>query len=114
MAKSFVPSNKVSSSSRVCSDGINGVLNRISFRELAMNAIAILFSKTFDSVSCKMNSLPIPPTPRIPSVNAMPEEEEQLEGPRNLEADDGGVDGAIFYYERQNNRESFSLLERKI
>tara|TARA_X000001036_G_scaffold338456_1_gene317497 strand:+ start:2519 stop:2653 length:135 start_codon:yes stop_codon:yes gene_type:complete len=44
----------------------------------------------------------------------MPEEEEQLEGPRNLEADDGGVDGAIFYYERQNNRESFSLLERKI
>jgi hypothetical protein len=78
---------------------------------LAMNAIAILFSKTFDSVSCKMNSLPIPPTPRIPSVNAMPEEEEeQLEGPRNLEADDGGVDGAIFYYgERQKNRESFSL-----
>ena len=42
MAKSFVPSNKVSSSSRVCSDGINGVLNRISFRELAMNADYVL------------------------------------------------------------------------
>ena len=96
MAKSFVPSNKVSSSSRVCSDGINGVLNRISFRVGDRRDYQFLFSKTFDSVSCKMNSLPIPPTPRIPSVNAMPEEEEQLEGPRNLEADDGGVDGAIF------------------
>tara|TARA_Y100000814_G_scaffold270635_1_gene226880 strand:- start:110 stop:409 length:300 start_codon:yes stop_codon:yes gene_type:complete len=54
-----------------------------------------------------MNSLPIPPTPRIPSVNAIPEEDEQLEGrwtPR-LEADDGGEDdggdGAIFYYEEK-------------